>query len=327
MKLRVAGLNALNIVAAGLIVLPIVLIFSSSVLSQNNSSQLGQGLEISPPLIRLDANPGQTVVALIKLRNITDSTLIASPRVNDFVAQGEEGLPKLLLDESADKSSYGLKSWVGNINKLTIAPKEQKEVKIVLDVPNDASPGGHYGVVRFSASAPEVEDTGVSLSASIGTLVLVKVSGDVQESAKIEQFGISKNDKPGSLFETGPLTVFQRVKNTGNVHFQPTGTVVIKNFRGKEVSKLKINENGGSILPDSVRKFEQEFKDSRLFGRYTATMNLTYGDNNKALSDNVSFWVIPYRLIAVVLGAVVLMVVLIKRYNKHVIKQANKKRK
>ncbi|MCB9823027.1 hypothetical protein H6800_02025 [Candidatus Nomurabacteria bacterium] len=325
MKIRGDKLYLLRRATVSILIVSLFVVLGSHVFGQSGSNQLGQGLEISPPLLKVDADPGQTVTATIKLRNITDSTLIASANINDFIAQGEEGLPKLLLDETADTSSYGIKTWVNNIEDLTIAPKEQQVVEVVMNVPANASPGGHYGVIRFSAAAPEVKDTGVSLSASIGSLVLVKVSGDIQESATVEQFGVSKNDKSGSFFESGPLTIFERIKNTGNVHFQPTGTVTVKNFRGTEIAKLKVNQNGGNVLPDSVRKFEQELNKSNLFGRYTATMDISYG-NNQRLTKDTSFWVIPYRLIAMIIGAVVLAVILIKRYNKHIIKKANNKR-
>ena len=58
----------------------------------------GQGLEISPPLIERQVNPGEKIEMDIKLRNVTDSTVTTTSQVDDFVAAGEDGQPKLLLD-------------------------------------------------------------------------------------------------------------------------------------------------------------------------------------------------------------------------------------
>lgn len=293
------------------------------------AGQSGQGLEISPPLLDFKTDPGKTVTANIKLRNITDSTLIAKARIDDFVAQGEEGLPKLLIDQKSGESSpYSFKPWVRSIAPLTIASKQQKTIQVVFDVPQDAAPGGHYGVVRFTAAAPEVEDTGVSLSASIGTLVLINVSGDVKESATIEQFFVSHNagGKPSSFFEQGPLTFVERIKNTGNVHVKPVGEVKVSNTFGKNIATLQVNPKNGNVLPASIRRFEQTMNKKLLFGRYTAETNLFYG-NNQTLKQKISFWVIPYKLIALAIGVVILLIFLIRRYNSHIVKKAAKKNK
>lgn len=294
---------------------------------QAGSTQQGQGLEISPPLIEFSTDPGQTVTANIKLRNITDSPLVARARIDDFVAQGEEGLPKLLLDaKEGEESPYSFKPWVSAIGARTIAPKQQVTVPVVITVPLDANPGGHYGVIRFTAAAPEVEDTGVSLSASIGSLVLINVSGDVVQSASIEEFFVSQNDKKGSFFEQSPLTFVERINNTGNVHVKPTGEVKVTNTFGKHVATLQVNEKNGNVLPASIRRFEQTLTKKFLFGRYSAEANLFYGDN-QTLNQKITFWVIPYKLIALAIGMVALLVVFIRRYNSHIVKKANKKRK
>ena len=293
------------------------------------ATQSGQGLEISPPLIEFTTDPGKTVSVSIKLRNITDSPLVARARIDDFLAQGEEGLPKLLLDEdAAETSPYSFKPWVSSIPAVSLAPKQQKAIQVTFNVPGDASPGGHYGVIRFTAAAPEVEQTGVALAASIGTLVLINVSGDVKTAATIEQFFVSQNagGKPSSFFEQGPLTFVERIKNTGNVHIKPVGEVKINNSFGKNVATLQVNEKNGNVLPASVRRFEQTMDKKLLFGRYTAQANLFYGDG-QTLTQTISFWVIPYKLIALAIGALVLAVFLIRRYNRAIVKKANKKRK
>ena len=135
----------------------------------------GQGLEISPPLVDLKADPGQTINANLRIRNVTNQTLAVSSEVNDFTAGGEDGQPKLLLEEG-EVSPYSVKGWVSTIPEVTLRPGEQKQVVIKMSVPSNASPGGHYGVVRFTGTPPGLEGTGVSLSASIGQLILVNVS-------------------------------------------------------------------------------------------------------------------------------------------------------
>ncbi|MEJ0073192.1 MAG: hypothetical protein WDN27_03900 [Candidatus Saccharibacteria bacterium] len=160
----------------------------------------GQGLEISPPLIQQNVDPGQTITLNIRLRNVTTGELVTTGSVDDFVAQGEEGQPKLLVGKNADEvSPYTFKPWVGEIPSLDLVPQEAKTAAITVAVPKDASPGGHYGVIRFTASPAGSAVTSVSLSASIGTLVLLNVSGKVVTKASIAELYAMQDGKKGQF--------------------------------------------------------------------------------------------------------------------------------
>jgi hypothetical protein len=283
--------------------------------------QSGQGLEISPPLIELKADPGKVINSTIRVRNVTQDTLVIKSQINDFVANGEDGQPKLLLD-AEEESPYSIKSWIVSIPAITLKKGEQKSVKVTLRVPDNASPGGHFGVIRFTGTPPELEDTGVSLSASVGTLMLVNVSGDTTEQAVISEMYTAQNGKKRNMFEYGPVTIAERITNTGNVFFKPTGSIRVSNMFGREVTTFALNENGGNVLPGSTRKFEQELSDKLLFGRYTVQADVVYGERNTIVSDSITFWVIPYKLIALVILAIVLIVFFVQRYNRYIVKKA-----
>lgn len=304
----------------------VITVSSNGVFAQQDP---GQGLEISPPLVEINTDPGKTETFEIRLRNITTSTLIATPQIDDFVAAGEEGQPKLLTEEAAEPSPFSIQNWVTPLGQLRLVPQEIKATKVTVTVPKDASPGGHYGVVRFTAAPPELEGTGVALSASIGTLVLIKVSGDIQENAKFEEFFVMQNGKRKSFLEYGPVTFVERIKNEGNVHFKPIGTVRVTNMFGKETAVLSVNEKGGNVLPASIRKFEQTLNKKWLFGRYTAEANVQYGGKN--INESISFWVVPYKLIAIILGGLILLVLAIRwvlrKYVQRAVSKASGKSK
>lgn len=301
-----------------------VLVITPLVHAQQASQGQGQGLEISPPLAELKADPGQVINTTLRIRNVTQQTLVVSSEVNDFTAGGEDGQPKLLLEEG-ESSPYSVKEWISTIPEVTLKAGEQQPVTITLRVPGNASPGGHYGVVRFTGTPPGLEGTGVSLSASIGQLILVNVSGNVIESAKIAEIFTSQNNKRSGFFEYGPITLVERIENTGNVHVKPSGTVRVTNMFGKETASFSLNEKGGNVLPSSVRKFEQQLDKKLLFGRYTISVDAVYGADNKITTGSSTFWVIPYKLILMAIAAIVLIIFLIKRYNRHIVKKASKK--
>ena len=91
---------------------------------------------------------------------------------------------------------------------------------------------------------------------------------------------------------------------------------------GKEVGSFQLNEQGGNILPGSIRRFEQTLDKKLLFGKYTLEADVVYGSQNTILSDSVSFWVIPYKLIALVVLGIALLIFFIRRYNRYIVKKA-----
>ncbi len=284
----------------------------------------GQGLEISPPLFNLKANPGQVLRTEFRIRNVTDQPLLAKAQYNDFVAgDKEDGNPRILLDSSSeDPSPYTIKGWISTIGEVIIRPNEQKTIQVTISVPKDASPGGHYGVIRFTGTTPEVDSSSVTLSASVGTLMLITVSGDVQDNANILELFTSQNNKKRSLFEYGPITITTRFENKGNVHEQPSGTVAVFNTFGKRVGEMKFNDSKSNVLPKSIRRFENTLDKKLLFGRYKVQADLVYGPDKTIISKTAYFWVIPYKLITLALAVVLLLYFGLRQYNRMIINRA-----
>jgi len=300
-----------------------------------NPSEAGQALEIAPPVLTLTGNPGQTLTAQISLRDVSSNKLIVQGQVNDFTASGEDGTPKILLDEG-ETSPYSMKTWIQPLAALSLNPKQIESLPITIRIPVNAAPGGYFSVVRFTATAPELDATGVSLSASLGALVFVRVNGAAKESMTLEEFKVTTEQGASKqVFESAPLTFVERIKNTGNVHMQPAGQVTITDMFGKKVAAVNINLPPRNVLPGSIRRFEQKLDksvigDKILFGRYTAELKVTYGDSKQSLTSKVSFWVIPYKLIgAALVGLILAFIVLrimIRRYNDRIIRRSRSRR-
>jgi hypothetical protein len=292
---------------------------------------VGQALEIAPPVMTLSADPGQSIKVQISLRDVSNGDLIVTGQANDFVAAGEDGTPKILLDNQDNNNPYTLKDWVAPLASLTLIPKQIKNLPVTINVPANASPGGHYGVIRFTATPPDLHGTGVSLSASLGALILLTVNGPTNENLSVQEFSVNHDGKTGHLFESAPLNFVEKIKNSGNIHEEPAGQVAITDMFGKKIAAVNVNLPPRNILPASTRKFTEPLDgtvigNKKLFGHYNATLTLTYGASKKVLTSSVSFWVIPYRLIGgiivVLVGGFFALRFFIKRYNRRIIAKA-----
>jgi hypothetical protein len=330
-KFRSFGIVGLSLLVGGMSIAPAAL----AATTPSNTSGAGQALEIAPPVITLSGNPGQTIKTQISLRDISSGNLLVSSQVNDFVAAGEDGTPKILLNDDTN-NPYTLKNWITPIPSLLMVPKQIKSLPVTITIPATASPGGHYGVIRFTATPPELHGTGVSLSASLGSLVLITVNGKTYEKVSVAELSANHGGKTGTLFESTPINFVERLKNTGNIHEQPVGQVTITDMFGKKVAAVNVNLPPRNILPQSTRKFSEPLDSTvignkKLFGRYHANLLVTYGASKQTLTASMTFWVIPYRLI---IGVIVLLVggffvarYLIQRYNRRIISKAQAPKK
>lgn len=293
--------------------------------AQATNATAAQGLQVSPTTYLLNADPGKTYALDLKVFNVTMSNLVYTSSVDDFKAKDETGVPAISVDTTLPATA-SVRTWISSIPKFTLSAHETNSITATVSVPLNAEPGGHYGVIQFSGKAPDVTDTGVGLSAGAGVLVLIQVSGDVKENASVASFSTLQNDTQHFFFEKGPITFQTRIKNSGNTHFAPHGTIELHNMFGGLVSTMKVNENASNVLPNSIRRFENNYKKTWMFGRYTADLTLGYGDQGGAITGQLSFWVIPYKLVLVVLivGATAIFVLsrVIKQYNKHIIEKA-----
>ena len=301
-----------------------------------------QAVTVSPPIIELDAAKSDVISQSIKVRNEGAAAVTYYLSAEKFVAGGEAGQPSF-TGEDVD-----LATWIKfPFQSISVPAGATVEVPFSIVVPNYAGPGGHYAAIFLSTAPPEAANTGsqVSIASRIGTLVLVRIAGEIKESAQVAEFSTTMK-----TFKSLPVDFTVRVKNDGNVYLKPMGTIVIKNMWGSVAGKVAVNEAGGNVLQDQIRKFDaawvknpnavgatsfwgkyRQEKENYAFGSYTADLSLAYGTAGKTLMASTSFLVIPWTVIIVNLAIIIIIVVLlyfgIQKYNKWILKKYGKAKK
>jgi len=315
---------------ASLTALAFSLLFILSPLAHAATPDIGaaaQSLQISPTIINLNADKNNTYLIRVSVTNETAHDLSVTGAIDDFAAKDETGTPRILtnFEEQSESPTVSFKAWTQPIGKFVLASHASKTVDVTAAVPAKAESGGHYGVIRFTGAPTSPHGQGVGLNASLGSLVLVRVSGNISERLSVASFYAAKNSKKIGIVQNGPVTFVTRFENIGNIHVEPTGLITVTNMLGKTTASLPISNDPGNVLPDSIRRFEQTLNKKWLFGKYSVTLNATYGQTNKTISATTSFWVIPYTLIIIVLLALAALILvlrkLIKGYNRRLIEK------
>lgn len=292
-------------------------------------AQEGLTLQVSPPILEIEIKPGETYSDFIKFENLSATeTLTLYPQILSFKAKGDEGAQEF-IEDTAETTNFSLAQWVViSTDMVVIKPLERIVLPFTITVPVDAEPGGRYAAV-FLGNQPIVPEEGsnVALGAKTGSIILAKISGDVTESATLTTFKTGKES-----YQYPPVDFEVVIKNNGNIHVKPEGNIQITNMFGKEVTKVDINKSGGNVLPESSRKYTPSWEtDKFTLGKFTAVLNLTYGEQNPMnLSQTISFWVLPVKEIVIALAALSLLIllffVLVKTYNRMIMKKALKMR-
>jgi hypothetical protein len=306
-----------------------------------------KAISISPPIIDVASDPGTIIERSITINNETDKERIYSVGVMNFEMTGEEGYQKFIPLE-ADKS-FDLSGWIKyNEDKIIVQPKNSKKFIFTINVPLDADPGGHYASIFFSTGttrSEENKDSNVGIEAQINSLILLQVSGAVDEKAQIESFNL---ENKSTLLYHLPAKFIFRINNEGNTHIRPKGNIEIKNIFGKRTVLLDANPKNNRVLPENIRKIESQWGSNLeylssdsinkfieeikydfknfAFGKYAARLDIVYGNGNgNLLTREITFWVFPWRAILASSLFIIIMIIiartLIKKYNKWIIKK------
>ncbi len=265
-------------------------------------SGVSQTLSISPTLLEMQAERGQTWQSEIRVINVNDYDLVVYPQVVNFAPLGEDGRGDLLPLSEGDNGGLTLAEWITVPSDPVIIKAEQTAtVPVQISVPDDASPGGHYAAILIGTKPPTSDGNAskVQTAQFVTSLLFVRVAGDVIEEGNIREF-TTKN----LITQQPTASLEMRFENTGNVHIQPQGDIKIYNMWGEERGMIPINHEThfGNVLPKSIRKFNFTWTgETALYdiGRYKAVATLGYGDGAKQfVTSTTYFWVVPYMTIA-----------------------------
>lgn len=291
----------------------------------------GNGLRVTPVRQELTLANGQNESYQIEITNVSGGELTVVAIVNDFESDGVSGQPRLLT-RPEESSPFSLREFVTLPEPVKLKSGESATVTVDVRVPENVPPGGYFGVVRFAPSGL-AEDGQVTLSASVGSLLLISVPGDAQEGMELDFVEARSGESSGSIFESAPDSIAIGLNNTGGTILKPFGRVAVKNMFGKEVLSYEFNNTDqirANVLPKSTRTFQNGIESVGRIGRFTIESTISYGEGGgNIITASSTFWIIPWRLILLALAVIGfigwLMTGGIKMYNRKIIARSRKR--
>jgi len=326
----VLQLKALSKLQALLLGVLAVFFLPSLVFAQDSLPRLPQqafNTTVSPVTLNLETDEGKAITAQIKIRNNGTMAERMKLTLATFTADETGNKPRLIMP----KGDEDYLQWLSfGESEFTVEAGEWKTVPVTFSPPPGAILSHYYSILV--ARAEETQYTETTVNAMPAILVLTTINSP---NAK-RQLGVVDFTVKSSVVEYLPQSFTISIKNDGNVHLPPTGTVFIDGEGKKDVAILPINSTGKVVLPDTKRDFEVVWDDgfpvyspkvegntqvkdekgnqlfglsfdvSKLtkirFGKYTAHLLMVYdnGERDVPIESQVSFWVIPWKALIVV---------------------------
>lgn len=288
------------------------------------------GVSVKPAMIERSMDPGSSMSFEVTVKNLNSTEqkfYLFTRNIIDII----NGHVPVYAKSNDEVTGYELADWVElPVTEIDLMPNEQQTFSFTINVPENASPGSHFGGVFVSVDPPEIANSGAAVAYQVPSVLSIRISGDVIEEANIRQFSTAR-------YLHGSQNVdFQiRIENTGNVVVKPTGPLEIYNMLGNKVGNLVFNPDQSAVLPKfiksansdetGIRQFEISWEgDSVGFGRYEAIASLVYGevDGKKTISSTVTFWILPMNIILPALGVLFFLFLMIYIFVKLYIKRS-----
>lgn len=288
-------------------------------------------LQVSPSPLVLTLKPGETRDVDLKIRNAGTQTEKLKIELKEFAVKEDESL------ELLDTEPVLLSSWIKVKEPVfNVDAGQWYTQNIHMQVPEDAGFSYSFTFV-ISRNIPEKKvDGGAAIQGSVAVFALLGID---REGAK-RQFNVETVSSSRRVYEFLPANFSVKIKNTGNTIVQPIGNVFIQRKGASQpITVLPLNAAGSYILPDQTRTIKTEWNDGFpryeqvkvadnaeakqqlkwnwndaeqfRFGRYQAVVVAVYNDGERDVPINatIEFWVIPWKLLALltILGVVVLV--------------------
>lgn len=264
-------------------------------------AQSQRSFTVSPPAVQANADPKASTQGLLKFTNNSSDELTFLVSIQDFIVTDNIGTPILSASGTLAKK-FQASNWLTVDPPIfTLSPNQAQELVYKLRVPQDAVAGGHYAAVVYTPTAKDTDiKTGASVETKIGTLFYIKVKGVINENAIVTNFSANR------FQEYGPITISTSIKNVGDIHISPAGNITVESL-GTEKEYQNISKY--NIFPQVSRDYQNTFGQKFMIGRFKATLTAYYGTNNShLLTKTLYFWVIPWKLITILVLGIVAMI-------------------
>lgn len=285
-------------------------------------------VEVSPSPLAATVQPGKSATIELKIRNASTKQERYKIESRSFTISQDSQAVKL-----SDSAPAEMKDWIHYSNPtFTVDPGAWFVQRITIKLPNSAGFTYPFAVVisRAGEHADNIAtEGGRILKGSVAVFALI----NIDKPGATRKLELSSFTTSQPVYEYLPATLKLKLKNTGNSIVQPYGNFYIQRGSTTETTLgvLPVNDTQGYIMPGKSREITADWRDGFpvftkegsenvvdwtpesnaqfRIGQYTAKVVAVYNDGTRDIPivGEVSFWVIPWRILLVILIILVVL--------------------
>jgi hypothetical protein len=303
--------------------------------------QKAYAIPLSPDKYYVDLKAGETIEEKLTIYGREEYTNVKKVYITAVGMRktGEQNDREFYLSDPLDKTELANYITLGQ-TEATIEPGETVIVPWTLEPSDYIGCGTNLAALMVSTEplTTEVRDgeAKVSFKQEVISQIHVTVDstkdGDCPDNKAILELLDFHVDKGIPIFNHGDVPFITRIENKGNlISRSPKGYIEIFGF-GDKVT-IPFNEQELDIYPNTIRKFDNQWLDEKYptngnvfskliyeithlrIGRYEARLGITKNVDTQIVKS-VYFWVIPWKVILLVLLIVSTVIYLFIRSRK-----------
>ncbi len=296
------------------------------------SADDGFSIQVSPSPLVATITPGKQSTLDLQIRNTDSSAQALKMGLRSFSVSETTGAVD--LGSSAPKDVAQFVSF--SDPTFTAQPGQLFTQHVIINTPSSAGFTYSFAITVSLQNPPKAQKGSSTIHGSVAVFTLLSVDRPgASRKLTLSQFSATKH-----VYEYLPASVSIKLKNTGNTLVQPRGTLFIERHDTDKtpLATIQLNQAGGYILPNSSRILTSDWNDGfphyqvttdasgkttkKLswaggdftkirIGRYTAKLVAVYDDGGRDVPINaeVTFWVIPWRILLIVIAFIAIIVV------------------
>jgi hypothetical protein len=266
------------------------------------------GIALEPATIEQLATTGETINETLTITNLNSQEKQYFLYIKDIKGVDSGGTP-IFADPNAPQTGFEVSSWV-HLDKTsyTLGPNQQLSIPVQIAVPENASPGSHFGGIFASVEPPKIREIGAGVGYEVASIISIRIKGKVNDSARVRSFYTDK-----LLYGSKNVNFTAAIENQGNILIRPRGPLTITGMFGGKPEVITVNNDQAGVFPGATRELKFSWHGDGLgFGRYKAVLALLYDGNGgqRTIDATTIFWVFPMKVIipaAIALGIILLL--------------------
>jgi hypothetical protein len=260
---------------------------------ESESQQSVTRLQVTPPAVRFELNPGASASGSFKVTNDGTLPFTYSIYVSPYSPINEQ----YEISFTQETARNQITRWLTfSQEQGSLTSRQSDEITFTINVPVDVPAGGQYATIFIETGGnPATNNVGVLVKQRIGVIVYARILGNTRDEGELERAWIP------SFQWYLPVTTSSLIANAGNTDFTVNYTATARGFFGGLVRA----EKQYAVLPETKREVTLEIADLAPLGLYFVTQELDFLEQNYSQTKWV--WVIHPMIAISILGLLALV--------------------